>query len=128
MIKKTLGKTSPTRSVTRKSPAKTEAAAGAKRTAKPAKELAKTASKSAVGKTAASKTPASKTAAKAAAVAAGDPLDAFITAAAITLALPVEPQWMPAIKANLEATLRLGALVTEFELSDEVEPAPVFGA
>ena len=53
---------------------------------------------------------------------------AFITAAATTLALPLEPQWMPAIKANLEATLRLGVLVTEFELSDEVEPAPVFGA
>jgi hypothetical protein len=127
MTKKTLGKTSPTRNVTRKSPAKTEAAAGAKRAAKPAKELAKTTSKP-VGKTAASKTPAGKSAAKPAALAAGDPLDAFITAAATTLALPVEPQWMPAIKANLEATLRLGALVTEFELPDEVEPAPVFGA
>jgi 1-carboxybiuret hydrolase subunit AtzG-like len=123
MTKKTLGKTSPTRNVTRKSPAKTEAAADAKRAAKPAKELAKTAGKAAVSKAA-----GRKSAAKPAALAAGDPLDAFITAAATTLALPVEPQWMPAIKANLEATFRLGALVTEFELSDEVEPAPVFGA
>jgi Protein of unknown function (DUF4089) len=123
MTKKTLGKTSPTRNVTRKSPAKTEAAADAKRAAKPAKELAKTAGKAAVSKAA-----GRKSAAKPAALAAGDPLDAFIAAAATTLALPVEPQWMPAIKANLEATLRLGALVTEFELSDEVEPAPVFGA
>jgi hypothetical protein len=127
MTKKTLGKTSPTRNVTRKSSAKTEAAAGAKRAAKPAKELVKTANKPAVGKAAGRKSAASKTAALPAA-AAGDPLDAFITAAATTLALPVEPQWMPAIKANLEATLRLGALVAEFELSDEVEPAPVFGA
>ena len=35
---------------------------------------------------------------------------------------------MPAIKANLEVTLRLGALVAEFALPDEAEPAPVFEA
>jgi hypothetical protein len=57
-----------------------------------------------------------------------DALDDFIDAAARALGLPVEPQWRPAIKANLDVTLRLGALVAAFELPDEAEPAPVFGA
>ena len=32
------------------------------------------------------------------------------------------------IKANLQVTLRLAAMVAEFELPDEAEPAPVFEA
>jgi hypothetical protein len=59
---------------------------------------------------------------------APEPLDAFIKAAARMLALPVEPQWLAAIKANLEVNLRLGALVAEFVLPDEAEPAPIFTA
>lgn len=55
-------------------------------------------------------------------------LDQFIDAAAGVLALPIEPAWKPAIKANLQVTLRLAAMVTEFELPDEAEPAPVFEA
>jgi Protein of unknown function (DUF4089) len=58
----------------------------------------------------------------------GDPLDDYITAAARALDLPIEPDWLPAIKANLAVTLRLGALVQEFDLPDEAEPAPVFRA
>jgi hypothetical protein len=57
-----------------------------------------------------------------------DPLDDFVAAAARVLALPIEPQWLAAIKANLEVNLRLGALVAEFALPDESEPAPVFTA
>ena len=57
-----------------------------------------------------------------------DQLDALVDAAASALALPVDPAWKPAIKANLQVTLRLGALVAEFELPDESEPAPVFEA
>jgi hypothetical protein len=55
-----------------------------------------------------------------------DPLDAFIEAAARMLALPIEPPWLAAIKANLEVNLRLAAFVAEFALPDETEPAPVF--
>jgi 1-carboxybiuret hydrolase subunit AtzG-like len=55
-------------------------------------------------------------------------LDAYIDAAARALGLPAEPEWKPAIKANLAVTLRLAALVGEFELSDGAEPAPVFEA
>jgi hypothetical protein len=56
------------------------------------------------------------------------PLDDFVAAAARVLALPIEPQWLVAIKANLEVNLRLGAFVAEFALPDESEPAPVFTA
>jgi hypothetical protein len=69
-----------------------------------------------------------KRAGKAALVAPGHPLDDFIKAAALGLALPLEPQWLPAIKANLETNLRLAALVAEFVLPDESEPAEVFTA
>jgi 1-carboxybiuret hydrolase subunit AtzG-like len=57
-----------------------------------------------------------------------DPLDGFIDAAARLLALPVEPQWRVAIKANLEVTLRMANYVAEFALPDETEPAPIFAA
>lgn len=55
-------------------------------------------------------------------------LDDYIDAAAGALVLPVEPTWKPAIKANLQVTLRLAASVAELELPDEAEPAPVFEA
>jgi len=55
-------------------------------------------------------------------------LDAYIDAAARTLDLPIEPAWKPAVRANLELTLRLAALVAEFPLPDEADPAPVFEA
>jgi hypothetical protein len=57
-----------------------------------------------------------------------DPLDEFIDAASRALDLPAEPSWRPAIKANLQVTLRQAALVAEFPLPDDAEPAPVFKA
>jgi 1-carboxybiuret hydrolase subunit AtzG-like len=57
-----------------------------------------------------------------------DPLDGFIAAAARALDLPLEPAWQPAIKANLQVTLRQAALVSEFALPDDAEPAPIFRA
>jgi hypothetical protein len=59
---------------------------------------------------------------------AADPLDDFIDAAAKALALPVEDAWKPAVKANLEMSLRLARLVDEFALPDEAEPASVYTA
>ncbi len=56
------------------------------------------------------------------------PLDDFIAAAAAALDLPLEPAWRPAVKANLEVSLRLGNMVAEFELPDAAEPAPIFKA
>jgi hypothetical protein len=56
------------------------------------------------------------------------PLDQYIDAVASALALPVEEAWRPAIRANLEVSLKLARLVDEFALPDEAEPASVFTA
>jgi Protein of unknown function (DUF4089) len=55
-------------------------------------------------------------------------IDTLVDAAARVLALPIEPEWKPAVRANLQITLRLAAVVAEFELPDEAEPAPIFEA
>ncbi|HEY3794403.1 MAG TPA: DUF4089 domain-containing protein [Bradyrhizobium sp.] len=57
-----------------------------------------------------------------------DPLDDYIDAAARMLALPVQDAWRPAVRANLEVSLRLARLVEEFPLPDETESASVFTA
>ncbi len=57
-----------------------------------------------------------------------DPFDDFIDTAARALELPLEPEWRAAVKANLQVTLRQAALVSEFALPDDAEPAPVFRA
>jgi Protein of unknown function (DUF4089) len=57
-----------------------------------------------------------------------DPLDDLIDSAARVLELPIDPAWKPAVKTNLEVTLRHGAFVAEFKLPDDAEPAPMFGA
>jgi hypothetical protein len=63
-----------------------------------------------------------------AAAGAHEPLDDLIAAAAHVLALPIDPAWLPAIRMNLDITLRQAALVSEFALPDDAEPAPVFEA
>jgi hypothetical protein len=57
-----------------------------------------------------------------------DPLNDYIDAVASALALPIDPAWKPAVRANLEVTFRLARLVDEFPLPDESEPASVFAA
>jgi hypothetical protein len=57
-----------------------------------------------------------------------DPLGDYIDAVAKMLALPVENAWKPAVRTNLEVSLRLARLVDEFPLPDESEPASVFAA
>jgi len=59
---------------------------------------------------------------------AADSLDDYIDSVAKALALRVEPDWRPAVRANLEVSLRLGRLVDEFTLPDETEPASVYSA
>jgi hypothetical protein len=55
-------------------------------------------------------------------------LDAFIEAGARMMGLPLDPAWMPAIRANLKVTLAHGATAGSFPLPDEAEQAPVFKA
>jgi hypothetical protein len=57
-----------------------------------------------------------------------DTLDNYIDAVSKALALPVEDAWRPAVRANLEVSLRLARLVDEFALPDETEPASVYAA
>jgi hypothetical protein len=59
---------------------------------------------------------------------ASDTIDDYIASVAKALALPIEDAWKPAVRANLEVSLRLGKLVDEFPLPDETEPASVFVA
>ncbi len=59
---------------------------------------------------------------------AADSLDDYIDSVAQALGLRVEPDWRPAVRANLEVSLRLGRPVDEFTLPDETEPASVYSA
>ena len=57
-----------------------------------------------------------------------DPIDSYIDSAAAALGIPIQPEWRPEIRANLDVTFKLAALVGEKELPDDAEPAPVFKA
>ena len=59
---------------------------------------------------------------------ADDSLNDYIDAASKLLRLPVKDAWKPAVRANLEVSLKLARLVDEFELPDEAELASVFAA
>jgi hypothetical protein len=55
-------------------------------------------------------------------------LDDYIDAVAQALALPLDEGWRPAVRANLEVSLRMARMVDEFGLPDETEPACIFTA
>ena len=57
-----------------------------------------------------------------------DPLDSYIDAATLALGIPVQPEWKGEIRANLDVTFKLAALVAEKELPDDAEPAQIFKA
>jgi hypothetical protein len=57
-----------------------------------------------------------------------DHLDAYIDSAAAALGIPIDAAWKSTIRANLDVTFKLAALVGEKELPDDAEPAPVFRA
>lgn len=44
------------------------------------------------------------------------------------LEIEIAPEWRPGVVAAIAATAAAAALVMEFPLGDEVEPAPVFRA
>jgi hypothetical protein len=57
-----------------------------------------------------------------------DAIDALVAANARVLGLTLDPAWHEAVAFNLRLILRHAALVDEFALSDDAEPAPVFHA
>lgn len=71
---------------------------------------------------------AAKAAAKKSQAAPRDGIDALVEAGAKALGLPLEAAWHASIKFNLQLILHHAALVEEFPLPDDAEPAPVFHA
>jgi len=57
-----------------------------------------------------------------------DAVDLLVASSAKALGLSIDPAWRPGVTFNLRLILRLAALVDEFPLSDDAEPAPVFHA
>jgi hypothetical protein len=71
---------------------------------------------------------ATKVAAEKAPAAARDAIDALAEAGAKALGLQLDPGWRPSITFNLQLILRHAALVEEFSLPDDAEPAPIYHA
>jgi len=59
---------------------------------------------------------------------ATDAIDAMVAVNAQALGLSIDPAWHASVAFNLRLILRFGALVAEFELPDDAEPAPIFHA
>jgi hypothetical protein len=57
-----------------------------------------------------------------------DAIEALVEAGAAALGLPVDPAWHAGVAFNLQLILRHAALVDEFPLPDDAEPAPVYHA
>jgi Protein of unknown function (DUF4089) len=57
-----------------------------------------------------------------------DAIEAMVEAGAEALGLLLDPAWRTSVKFNLLLILRHAALVDEFPLPDDAEPAPVFHA
>ena len=52
--------------------------------------------------------------------------EAYVDAAAALIGLPIDPAHRPGVVLNMERIAQMAALVMEFPLPDEIEPAPVF--
>ena len=57
-----------------------------------------------------------------------EPLDDYIDAVAKALGLSIDEAWKPAVRANLDVTLKMAQMVQQFPLPDEIEPASIYEA
>jgi hypothetical protein len=57
-----------------------------------------------------------------------DAIGPLVDAGVQALALPIEASWHAGVKFNLQLLFKHAALIDEFSLADEAEPAPVFRA
>ncbi|HJY16532.1 MAG TPA: DUF4089 domain-containing protein [Xanthobacteraceae bacterium] len=57
-----------------------------------------------------------------------DSIDSLIIANAQALGLTLDPSWEASVKFNLQLILRHAALVDDFSLPDDAEPAEIFHA
>jgi len=53
-------------------------------------------------------------------------VETYVDAAAALIGLPLDPAHRPGIILNMQRIAEMAALVMEFRLPDETEPAPVF--
>ena len=52
--------------------------------------------------------------------------EAYVDAAAKLIGLPLDPAHRPGVVLNLERIAQMAALVMEFPLPEETDPAPVY--
>lgn len=57
-----------------------------------------------------------------------DSIETLVVAGAQALGLTLDPSWEAGVKFNLQLILRHAALVDEFPLPDDAEPAEIFHA
>jgi hypothetical protein len=57
-----------------------------------------------------------------------DEIGVLVTAGAQALGLTLDPAWQASVAFNLKLILRHAALVDEFPLPDDAEPAPIYHA
>ena len=57
-----------------------------------------------------------------------DAIDALVVASAQALGLTIDPSWQAGVEFNLQLILGHAALVDEFPLPNDAEPAPIFQA
>jgi hypothetical protein len=57
-----------------------------------------------------------------------DEIGAFVVAGALALGLTLDSAWQASVAFNLKLILRHAALVDEFPLPDDAEPAPIYHA
>ncbi len=57
-----------------------------------------------------------------------DALAAMVAGGTQSLALPIDPAWQAGVRLNLQLLFIHAALVDEFPLPEDSEPAPVFRA
>ncbi len=50
----------------------------------------------------------------------------YVDIAAELMNLPIDPEYRPGVIANLESIAEIARLVTEFQIEETVESAPVF--
>jgi hypothetical protein len=57
-----------------------------------------------------------------------DTIATLVAAASQPLALPIEASWHSGVAFNLQLLFKHAALIDEFSLPEDIEPAPVFRA
>lgn len=55
-------------------------------------------------------------------------IDELINSGSALLGIAIDPAWREDVRLHLAMTLRLAAVVENFPLPDEAEPAPLFTA